>query len=230
MQDAFDQMYVYLTSSARLRKLKELSRELAASDTAWNDTHTHEDVPFRVYHMDPDVFTSWTRVSDHHPPNLCTGILHCDRLLRMKDEVVARPLMSKPELVTKGEMVAKYDALMRLASEAKKANKMPEKPSKIGFSHEQETSAQSSALAASKSHVNQAKIQEVHQELQLALERKEALDHAEENDQTPADQQLLQANTSQNRVPSSLLSSSILSSVRVGSSISSKLDVVLDEV
>jgi hypothetical protein len=271
--------------------------QLADADASWRETHDHEDVPYRVFNLDEDIFRAWTRTPSGNACYPYSGMIHCDRLLRVRDEIVNRPLMMKEDLILHGKRVDQHEALVRIAIQArnegtKKASQSATKrkatetgktdsvtaPSLLTTEVDQANSEQHptamvvddaphtsngleagielkqrvapavvdqtqatlrsallagssmkhSALAASKSHVERAKVTEVDRELQIALEKQEALEATEGGD----DLQSNVANTRENteNIPSVLLQSSLLAGVEVGSSASSKLDFVLKEV
>lgn len=207
-----------------------LYRRLAASDTTWKETHLHEDVPYRVYNLDEDIFRSWTRTSPERGMFPCSGIIHCDRLIRMRDEILARPLMSKQDLLQEGVMITEQDKLIRKSLKTQRSIKRGDCSTRSSTTHEAESSGKRSALATSKGQVDQAKVQEVHRELQIALDRKEALDAAEDSKLLVSSQHSILWNTCQNTGLSTRLRFSPLGRVSFGLSASSKLDFILNEV
>jgi hypothetical protein len=80
---------------------------------------THEDVPYRVFNMVQPVFESWTRTPSREPIDNTsqTGFLHADRLLKLHDMVVQRPLIREQAMVEWGQAVATRDQAFRKSYE-----------------------------------------------------------------------------------------------------------------
>jgi hypothetical protein len=100
----------------------------AVNDTVWRYIHQHEDVPYRVYHIPEKVYDAWTRIPGNSDPANPTfaGFLSADRLLKLHDLVLEKPLITADGMVSWGRQVSRADAELRqiyLNSEKKKSRR-----------------------------------------------------------------------------------------------------------
>ncbi|PPQ63287.1 hypothetical protein CVT24_006812 [Panaeolus cyanescens] len=197
--------------------LKEAFRHLQAAmdDPAWVDMQKHEDVPYRVFNVDPAVFEAWTRMQRYSEDNP-SRYMHADRLMTLRDIVNRRPLISTEVIIKHAEKVSREDAIIR--SEYEKLLSKKSKGTKRPKSMEEHT-ADNFAKKASSADT----LKEMQKEFDASIAR---LNLDEDEIVPPASLQ-----SSPNQLASSaLLSQSAYSKIRVGSSGSAKLNYILDEV
>ncbi|KAF8559866.1 hypothetical protein OG21DRAFT_1402064 [Imleria badia] len=77
---------------------------IAAKDKAWRAMQPFPDVPFKISGLDLAIFKAWARTG------LCdsgqmTAVMHPDRLLNLRSLVRKRPLISSDELVEEGAIL-----------------------------------------------------------------------------------------------------------------------------
>ncbi|KAF8844559.1 hypothetical protein BDN67DRAFT_1000237 [Paxillus ammoniavirescens] len=181
---------------------------VAAGDGLWRAMQRYEDVPFRVSGLDSDVFEAWTRAG-LDSSGRTVDLMHPNRLTSLRSTVRKRPLITREKLVKEGNDLT-----------LEERRHMPSQSSK---SHEV-------------THVDQVKkmVREVKGEIEVLKRRAELMDVSEAhqehgggggggtNDTATAE-----------RYPcpdAELLVSSPLSGVRVGPSLSTKLNYILSEV
>ncbi|KAI6150586.1 hypothetical protein BKA82DRAFT_4388616 [Pisolithus tinctorius] len=73
----------------------------AASDTLWRAIQKHEDVPFKVTGLDTGIYEAWTR-GDLKAKSREVDLMHSNRLIELRDLVYVRPLMSPQNLICEG--------------------------------------------------------------------------------------------------------------------------------
>lgn len=177
------------------------ARAAAAKDELWRAMQLHADVPFCVMGLEPDVFEAWTR------GNLKTrtrevDLMHPNRLTQLRNVVRERPLISKEALVERGIKVNKEE---------------PWEPFQT-----RETP-----------HVDQVKkmAQEVREEIQV-LKKKATLPHSVELSGSTIDSACEPSSKEPPYHTSDpqLMEKSLLSAVRIGPSLSTKLNYILSEV
>jgi hypothetical protein len=183
---------------------------------------THEDVPYRVYNLEEHIFDAWTRTNGLETMGFksSTGFIHPDRLIKMRSQVLTRPLITPDAMVQCGYAIARQDHEDRrpyqmLPKSPKKKSKSDQK------AHSKETASHSKAVQWAKSGAGAEKIQEVRKELAAALRKLEDV---------PDHQSAILPVIKTVHPNSRLLSSSLLSRVRIGSSCSTKLNYILNEV
>ncbi|KAJ7772943.1 SNF2 family N-terminal domain-containing protein [Mycena maculata] len=209
-------------ASASLQDLQLLNDalhhlELAAADPLWRALQAHEDVAYRLYDLKRSIFEAWSRTAQSVDPNdasLC-GYIHPDRLRALRMFVLAKPLTSEEALVELGKYTAEQDAQRRKAYEeslkgrkSRSARNPPESTSQI------------KANQAAKKAAEPSVVKEMQQELENAVRRSAGLD-------TPMPHIPLPSYVGR---MSPLVSSSPIASTQVGSSASSKLNFIINEV
>ncbi|KAF9556010.1 hypothetical protein CPC08DRAFT_711560 [Agrocybe pediades] len=198
----------------------------ASDDLLWRSMQTHEDVPYRISHLDEELFKAWTRTPhnelDAAPTQ--TGFLHADRLLKLYDMVSLKPLINQEKMIEWGHMVAFRDNVQRRAYEElqRKKNKRQKKSK-----HEDPTHSSQMADDFAKKASALDTLKEMQQELDVTMKRLAREEEEEDNTSVvPSTSQL----GSPSKRPSMLISSSPLTKLRVGSSASSKLNYIINEV
>jgi hypothetical protein len=194
----------------------------------WRAIQKSESVPFLVSGLPPEVLRAWTRTpgrpvtAGHLPPG--TAFVHPERLVQLRQCVLAQPLLSAPALVELGDEVCELEGLrMGLRSPAKKGRK-----GKSVMCEDEEVRGKDKALAAATKMASKEK------EMVAEMTAVQARLRMEEEDPEMADRRWLRSLSSsriRDGVPNSfLLARSLLASVRVHSSASSKLNYILNEV
>ncbi|KAJ7137908.1 P-loop containing nucleoside triphosphate hydrolase protein [Mycena epipterygia] len=180
--------------------------EVAASDPLWRTLHTHEDVLYQVYGLKQTIFEAWSRTPhsvDSGDP-LLAGYIHPDRLRALRNKVVGQPLLSEKSLIEEGHNVAERDAKQRKAyEESLKRKKGKESSSQLKATQAAKNAAAPSTLKAVKDELEQVRAAEF---------------------DTPAPDR---GHISR---PSALVSTSYIGKTWLGSSASSKLNYIINEV
>lgn len=213
---------------------------LAATDPVWRLIQNHEDVPYRVYDMPHKIFNSWTRTpgfKEINDPSL-RGLLHADRLLSLQSLIFSRPLITETLILEQGSEVAKTDIEHRQAfEESFKRNKnkhsrkyshstvKPGAVSAVASADSKDVHAGFKVENAAKKAMAPNTLKEMRKELDQSLAKLE---------KEEGEGEIASVNTESNAVsgsaPSVLLRSSVLAGVAVGSSASSKLNYIINEV
>jgi len=171
--------------------------------------------------MAPHIFDAWTRTNRADYPLRSTsliGLVHVDRLIKIRDMILSRPLISEEHMIEWGRTIAEKDL-----SQRKLSRESTNSPKKKGKSDQKDIGNQSKAAQWAKWGARAEKIQEIRQELARVLEKLQDFDGSDGSSQSrPA-----AAIQSDRR---HILSSSPLARVRVGSSCSTKLNYILNEV
>lgn len=204
-------------------------RKLAAEDSTWRDIQYHEDVPYRIHNMALPLLNAWTRirafesVSPDQNRTHGDGIIHIDRLLKMRRDIVQHPLRSQEVMIQLGQHVAEKDRLSRdiyvNSLKVQKGSKAEIRKSGRYL----EDSKGLKAASAAKRAVDHDTLQQMRAVLKASLDR---LEHLEAG----GDEAVSTIPVIPDVQPSALLASSVLAGVRVGRSLSSKLNYIIDEV
>ncbi|CAA7270930.1 unnamed protein product [Cyclocybe aegerita] len=231
--------------------LREALRHLktALDDPLWRAIQNHEDVPYRVYNFQDRVFDIWTRTGGREPywPPELTGFLHADRLLKLYDMILQKPLIGPEGMVEWGKAVVARDLAFRRAFEEAQRRKEGRSGSPRKKSGNKDTGEQASSTTTESLMVDtfakKASAAETLREMQKELEATMARLAKEDEEGMDGDESLtpgqeLEASSSQVGVhaqaqirgPSRLAASSPLAKVRIGSSASSKLNYIISEV
>jgi hypothetical protein len=191
----------------------------AAKDSLWRSMQSSIYVPFRIYNLEEQVFNAWTRTkgSEFLIYNSPIGFIHADRLCKMRDHALARPLISINDMVRRGNEIAKEDFEHLQLEEVLDRRKKPRSDQKA---HTKGVS-QSKAARFAKSGAGAENIQEIRKELAAALRKLE--------DVPPEGSTKLSTSPPVEQATSCLLSS-LLARARIGSSCSTKLNYLLNEV
>ncbi|KAI6166829.1 P-loop containing nucleoside triphosphate hydrolase protein [Pisolithus thermaeus] len=177
----------------------------AANDTLWRAIQRHEDVPFKVTGLDSSIYEAWTR-GDLKTTSREVDLMHSNRLVELRNFVYARPLISPQNLICEGIQLNAEEA-RRLKQEPSQTREVTHagtvKSVTDVFKEEIETSKRKAKLARSSRVPGQTE------------------DSVESG---------CLASESQPCLPNiQLLQSSPLSGVRVGPSLSTKLNYILTE-
>lgn len=193
--------------------------------------HAYEDVPYRVFNMPRPLSEAWTRaefkqghldLERSSQDSLPMVFMHPDRLVKLREMVLGRPLISTEFLIQRGRVVDEKDHQQRqLYLERQKLLKK-NKRDKDNDSH-------SSTVDSVRKVVAPDKMKEVQRELFVAQKRRNAL--ADEADGISVPASIINSTlTTDDAEKVYLLSSSPLAGVRVGQTVSSKLNYILNDV
>ncbi|KAG6873801.1 hypothetical protein C0995_011026 [Termitomyces sp. Mi166 len=199
--------------------------KLAAEDPLWRAIQTHEDVPYRVNGLNRRLFEAWTRTpKPESRHNDCfVGFIHSDRLLKLQECVIQRPLISEDALITRGADVKAKDILLRRLYIESLKGKDRKLASKVR-PHEDEINAGLKAEGAAKRARNPETLKEMKEDLDIAMTR---LNDSVDDGEAPSSRNM---DPSSNLPGENILSASLLGSVRIRSTASSKLNFLIDEV
>jgi hypothetical protein len=194
-------------------------------DELWRQIQTHEEIPFRVLDLEQRVFDAWTRTPGSEPlasPDQ-TGLVHADRLLKLYDMVVQKPLIKIDDMVNMGQTVAARDKVFRQAYEASQRKKGKGRR-KAKHADDPTSSSQMADSFAKKASAADT-LREMQKELDATLARLQNDD--DDDDGTSANNSKVGSPTKR---PSNLVASSPLAKVRIASSASTKLNYIINEV
>jgi hypothetical protein len=192
--------------------------------------HTHEDPPYQVFSMPRPLFEAWTRVElklgqseseRGSQASLPMVFMRPDRLIKLREVVLGRPLISTGPLIQWGADVDEEDRQQRRRQKLLKKNKRD----KDGDSHKS-----GSAIDSVRKVVAPDKMKEVQQELFVAQERRNALAAEADGIFAQGSTTIETTSTDGDATKAALLASSPLAGVRVGRSASSKLNYILNDV
>jgi hypothetical protein len=216
------------------------NRQAAAEDPVWKSIQAHEFVPYLVSSMPSEaVFNAWIRETtpEQISSSGVAGLMHPDRLVTLRDLVLRRPLMSEDRMIEWGNE-ARDPVPKTLIPKIRAASASPKKKSKsskvvIG----EDVRGKDKALSWAQKVTAPSKIKEMRQELHVALEQQRKLDEEEDSDddgqvhiKRSMPKPALHASFEGGSAKAALLASSPLAKVRVGSSKSTKLNYILNEV
>jgi len=184
----------------------------------------HEDVPYRISHLNESIFNTWTRTPFREPDadSTQTGFLHADRLLKMYDMVTKKPLIREEQMIEWGRLVIVQDNLQRRAYEESQRRK--DKRHRKSR-HEDKSHASQMANNFAKKASAMDTLKEMQLELDSTMKRLEKEDDDDNTSVLPST-----SHGSPTKRPSILIASSPLTKLRIGSSASSKLNYIINEV
>ncbi|PPQ86914.1 hypothetical protein CVT25_009800 [Psilocybe cyanescens] len=207
----------------------------ALNDPLWRQMQTHEDVPYRVFDISDRIYDAWTRTPGREPdsPSNQNGLIHADRLLKLYDMVIDKPLFKEDKILEWGGVVAQRDMLIRRQyeeSQRRKGSRGGGRGKRAKFSDDAPPSGSQMADNFAKKASAADTLREMQKELDATLEK---IRLEEENDGVlpltltpPRGKQSALGRSS----PSLLAASSPLAKMRIGSSASSKLNYIINEV
>lgn len=199
-----------------------LSRKSAVEDPLWRAIQDHEDVPYRIHGIDQPIFDAWTRTPQPEILHNSQPIhfMHADRLLRIRTEVTSRPLISQERIVELGTSVLKKDRINRqVYKEAQKDRRKSRRRSSVLKTGDNNSSLK--ADTAAKKAKDKSTLKEMQKELDVAITQMER-EEEEELPSKPLPEPLFNGG--------GLLAKSLLGKSRLGSSASSKLNYIINEV
>lgn len=190
----------------------------------WRAMQGHEDVPYRIHGIECDIFHAWTRTHGLEPPydTSMAGFMHADRLLKIRETVISRPRISQENIIEMGHSVSAKDR--RLRQQFQESQKISyRKTGRKPTAHQDDSNATMMAENAAKRARDPSTLKEMKKELDMAIAQ---LDGIEGED--PPIQRL---QTRENfGTPTSLLATSLLGKTRLGSTTSTKLNYIINEV
>lgn len=192
----------------------------------------HEDVPYQVFNLPPSILSVWSRLATNDTGQDTTHLIHPDRLIRLRQHVILRPLSDEAKLCALGNEIAEADILNRRLLEELERTKGSQKD-KLRLrsaSHKSQSATGISTgtndlkvVSAARNVSAADRIKEVQQELRAALARLDDFD----NEGLGADSTSPATLSIQ---PSALLHQSPVARTRVGKTASSKLNYIIGEV
>ncbi|KAF8969663.1 SNF2 family N-terminal domain-containing protein [Flammula alnicola] len=198
---------------------------LAIEDPLWRHMQHHEDVPYRVFDLNERVYKAWTRTPEPEPDSgpRQTGFMHADRLLKLYDMVVQKPLIKEDAMIGWGEMVVTRDHVFRKAYE-ESLRKKGKGRKKAKHSDDLTSTSQMADNFAKKASAADT-LRDMQKELDATMARLQR-DELEDGGSSSSPPQL----GSPTKRPSNLIASSPLAKMRIGSSASTKLNYIINEV
>ncbi|KAJ2928027.1 hypothetical protein H1R20_g9068, partial [Candolleomyces eurysporus] len=233
--------------------LKDALRHIAnaVNDTVWRYIHQHEDVPYRVYHIPEKVYDAWTRIPGNSDPANPTfaGFLSADRLLKLYDMVLEKPLITADGMIKWGRQVSHTDAELRqiyLDSQRKKSKRKSGSGGTAQFQSEvpaAHSQIVSSSLKKSSAKETMDEVKAELKDLMATLAAREEQDdeeggHDVRDESSAGSSKAAKQSSSQGSgsrpKPSAKMSvlahNSMLAKVRMGASASNKLNYIINEV
>ncbi|KAH6894963.1 SNF2 family N-terminal domain-containing protein [Coprinopsis sp. MPI-PUGE-AT-0042] len=236
-QDHFDRALKRGASADDIKLLDDAFRHvaIAANHPLWRAVQEHEDVVYSVSSMPPSVFDAWTRIPTRYAPPAGpshNGYLHADRLVKLYDMLLKKPLIKEEEMINHGQAIAKHDAEIRRVylESQKKSNKTGRRSTQIQA--ENATSHSQVADIAAKKAASKETLKEMQEELDQSMALLEN-DSADDLDDNPSEGQpgaTIPPPPGDSSKLSRLALSSCLAQVKIGSSASSKLNYIVNEV
>ncbi|THV03958.1 hypothetical protein K435DRAFT_714928 [Dendrothele bispora CBS 962.96] len=210
---------------------------VAAENKLWRKIQTFEDVPYYVHNVKPSVFQTWSRLPDDtwtlsNATNSISGLMHPDRLTRLRRLVVRNPLFTETKICAVGREVSENDQKLREQymemvrkkerKEKRERRDVSKTPKHIPVKPQHDAQAPTQkVLIANKT----ASSSETVADMQKELARLKMLEDGEMDPSAVSD-----LNARQAEQPSMLLHSSVIADIRVGSSASTKLNYIVNEV
>jgi len=188
----------------------------------------YEDIPYRVCDMVQSVFHAWTRTpnSELNSARNQNGFLHSDRLLKLHDMVVQKPLIRAEAMSEWGKALETRDQAFRQAYKEllRKKSKGRKKGKHINDNDYHSGSMMADHFVKKASAADTLK--EMQTELDATLSRLSREDEGEGNDRNAVP---VPSSYPSGRL-STLVASSPLAKMRIGSSTSTKLNYIINEV
>ncbi|KAF9010299.1 hypothetical protein BDZ89DRAFT_1078237, partial [Hymenopellis radicata] len=187
----------------------------ANTDHLWRSIHAHDgDVPYRVTNMSNTMFNAWSRTTF---PDTKTKerFIHGDRLIALRDSIVRQPLIPEFRLVDIASALTERDEVQRKFLD------------EVTRKQDAKKRKQTQVTASAKKTASPEMIQDMKKELDAALKRLEHLEtHEEEMPSSPASHGSLRTELASG----TLVTVSPHRNIHVGSSPSSKLNYIINEV
>jgi hypothetical protein len=182
--------------------IDQIYRATAANDRVWRATQTGlGEVPFKVSGLDPAILKAWNRTELRDTSEI-TCFMHPPRLVLLRSLVRKNPLISRDELIEEGNII-EWDEQGRSAPKSKRSQKHMSQTKKLAKEVQ-------GTIEVMMKHIEQMNISE-DEELEEYQDRIS---------------QVISTEPSAVRVTGSLH----LSGVKVGTSLSTKLNYILSEV
>lgn len=201
--------------------------ELASEDPLWRAMQMHEDIPYRVFNMVQPVFDAWTRTPDMGLDQSTdqTGFLHADRLLKLHDMLIQRPLIPQNAMVEWGQTVAVRDQAFRKAYEESLRKGKDRKKTNLNISGDHHPSGSQLVNGIAKKASAADTLKAIQTELNITLARLSSEDATGSAPTTTA----MSTSSSVFGLTPALVASSPLAKMRIGSSVSTKLNYIINE-
>ncbi|KIL67165.1 hypothetical protein M378DRAFT_191789 [Amanita muscaria Koide BX008] len=192
---------------------------LAAEDPLWRASQSNEDVPYHVSRMNHRVFEVWTRTCQKDPATpMMNGVMHVNRILRLHDFVVQRPLAIEEVIVEEGRRISEED--LKLRRRFIEAQEKKGRGNKKSLPLQDEHVSELAGNATKKARAPDT-LKEMQTELSVSIARLEDGENVLPAAATPR-----HSGSSYSEVPSS----SPHAQIRIGHSASSKINWIINEI
>ncbi|KAF7302336.1 Helicase C-terminal domain-containing protein [Mycena chlorophos] len=213
------------TNQADWNLLEEAIRryEIAFNDPLWRAIQTHEDVPYLVSNLSVEIYEAWSRTAKPSLAANSQAYIHPDRARKLRELMIRQPLASEELVCQVGQQTAKEDAEWREHYQEVERRKSKGK----GRTGGKERTAAASMLRKAKSTQavkdasDASTVQAMQKELKEAIEAEMELE---------LDLGLRTVERTATVVPSVLLAQSHIAKTRLGTTASSKLNFIIQEV
>jgi hypothetical protein len=215
------------------------SSKAADEDPLWRAMQANESVPYMTSGFPGAVFEAWSRTPEFHTPGeRVDGHLYPDRLVLLRKVLLGRPLMREADMIKWGEDVCEVEQARMLQFNAKRKRGEKDK----GNGERERIVGKEKALAAAVKMAGREREmnEEVIRATRVRASRKENEEEGDVDDWTEVgssvdfsvrdDAPSIGGMRSKVLPNAALLARSPLAPVRVGSTVSSKLNYILNEV
>ncbi|KAH0827105.1 hypothetical protein J3R83DRAFT_4791 [Lanmaoa asiatica] len=174
----------------------------AANDEIWRAMQPYSDIPFKVSGLDSAIIEAWTRTGLHKGMHM-----HPDRLLAMRSLVRKKPLISRDDLIEEGNILNRNEKRTFVSKSI------------------------SSREAEHRTNQTREMVQEVQETIELLKKRVERVDVSDDEElEDRQDGDRVNQVTPTEATAAHVTRSLPLAGVKVGPSLSTKLNYILSEV
>jgi SNF2 family DNA or RNA helicase len=183
-------------------------------------------VPYHISRLNPQIFNAWTRAPDKDPGTpMMNGFMHVDRVIKLRNYVLGRPLAKVDVIVKDGQRIAEEDRKLReIHMKSQKGPKKNKGSVKRAVQIQGEHLSELADNSAKKAKAPDT-LKEMQKELTASISQLEGDD---ERDSRNSSTQTVSQQPSCGY--SEILSSSPFANVRIGHSASSKINWIINEV
>lgn len=192
----------------------------------------HEDIPYRVSGIRQSIFEAWTRTPQLEPGNynkFQVGFLHADRLLTMQDMVLRRPLISEEQLIEHAGSVVEKDRLHRQLYKQSLDAKDTKNGKTILVRLDDDDNVNVKAGDAARKAKDPNTLKEMKKALEAALAKLNDFE-GDSEDAEEAQRSPFKSSRSSAFHGGEILRRSLLADATLGSTASSKLNYIINEV
>ncbi|KAJ7073880.1 hypothetical protein C8F01DRAFT_4069 [Mycena amicta] len=211
------------TSAEDVALLEDAIRrfEIAFDDPLWRVIQTHEDVPYLVSGLSKPIFDAWSRTAAAQPDVDTTdggGYIHPDRMRKLRELVLRKPLISENHVLQAGLQVVEEDAEWRALYKKSEKRKRKGKGKSGGpqAAYDGSGSRKAKAAEAIKKATDANTVMEMRKDLERAIGVELGMNPISE--------------TTTKNAQSVLMAQSHIAHTRLGTTASSKLNFIVNEV